>query len=107
MDDVSLSPDSFSGPIGKDLNGLVSGWQMLKYRPLSSTGFCKLPKEIVENLSSHQFYEYRVWWTVMSATPDNDLAQLTVGGLSHARWLTLACRILMSRLSPKQTPAKL
>ena len=49
---VSASPDSFSGPIGKELNGLVSDWKVVNFRPLSSIEFPYLPQEVIQNLSS-------------------------------------------------------
>ena len=36
---VSLSPDFLSDPIGKELNGLVSDWQVVNSRPFSSINF--------------------------------------------------------------------
>ena len=94
LDGVSASPDSFSGPIGKELNGLVSDWKVVNFRSLSSIEFPYLPQEVIQNLSSDQFYTYQICRAVISRKVENDLAQLEVGGLSHARWLTLGCRIL-------------
>ena len=89
LDGVSASPDSFSGPIGKELNGLVFDWKVVNFRPLSSIEFPYLPQEVIQNLSSDQFYAYQICRAVISGKVENDLAQLEVGGLSHARWLTL------------------
>ena len=86
LDGVSASPDSFSGPIGKELNGLVSDWKVVNFRPLSSIEFPYLPQEVIQNLSSDQFYAYQICRAVISGKIENDLAQLEVGGLSHARW---------------------
>ena len=94
LDSVSASPDSFSGPIGKELNGLVSDWKVVNFRPLSSIEFSYLPQEVIQNLSSDQFYAYQICRAIISGKVENDLAQLEVGRLSHARWLTLGCRIL-------------
>ena len=48
LDGVSASPDSFSGPIGKELNGLVSDWKVVNFRPLSSNEFPYLPQEVIQ-----------------------------------------------------------
>ena len=94
LDGVSASPDIFPGPISKELNGLVSDWKVVNFRPLSSNEFPYLPQEVIQNLSSDQFYAYQICRAVISGKVENDLAQLEVGRLSHARWLTLGCRIL-------------
>ena len=87
LDGVSASPDSFSGPIGKELNGLVSDWKVVSFRPLSSIEFPYLPQEVIQNLSSDQFYACipDLPRAVISGKVENDLAQLEVGGLSHAK----------------------
>ena len=96
----SLSPNSSSGPIGKELYGLVSYRQVV--RPLSPIDFPQLPIKIVENLNFDQFYAYQICWVVISGTLDNDSAQFEVGGLSNARWLALACRMLHLPNAPLQ-----
>ena len=68
LDGVSLSPDSFSGPIGKKLNGLVSDWQVVNFKPFSFIEFPQLPKEVIENLSSDQFYAYQICWALYQET---------------------------------------
>ena len=60
LDDIPLHPSSFSGPIGKELNGLLSDWQVRKFTPLSSIDFPQLPKEVIENMSSDQFYAHQI-----------------------------------------------
>ena len=84
----------------------MSDWQVVKFKPFSSIEFPQLPKEGIENLSSVEFYVYQICWALISGNLNNDLAQLEVGGLSHARWLTLACRILRyytSQANPGKT----
>ena len=41
LDGVSTSPNSFSGPISKEVNDLVSHWQGVKFRPLFFTDAAK------------------------------------------------------------------
>ena len=72
----------------------MSDWKVVNFRPLSSIEYPYLPQEVIQNLSSDQFYTYQICRAVISGKVENDLAQLEVGELSHARWLTLGCRIL-------------
>jgi len=66
LDGVSTNPDSFSGPIGKELNGLISNWSVVNFRSLSSTEFQQLPGEVAENLSSDQYYAYKICLAVIT-----------------------------------------
>ena len=83
LDGVTASPDSFSGPIGKKHNGLISDWKVTQFNPISSSEFPLLPKEVSDQLSSDQFYAYQICMAVISGRVDNDFAQLEVGGMSH------------------------
>ena len=82
---ATTNPKLFSDPIGKKLNGLISDWQAAKYNQISSQELPQLQKEIIENLSCDQFYAYQVCMAIILGRVDNDLAQLDVGGLLHAR----------------------
>ena len=48
----------------------------------------------MDDLSSNQYYDYRICFAVMLGSVDANLEFLEVGGLNHSRWLTLGCRIL-------------
>ena len=60
---------------------------------------------VIDDLSSDQYYGYRICMAVMLGTVYSDLELLEVGGLSHVRWLTLARRILRYYVSVHQ-PSK-
>ena len=66
-----------------------------------------MPDDIVDDLSSDQYYGYRICLAVMSGYLDPDLQKLQIGPIVivHSRWLTLACRILRFYTSTKQ-PSK-
>ena len=49
---------------------------------------------MLENLSTDQFYAYRLCWCVILGDVDRDMELFEVGPLHHAQWLTLACWIL-------------
>ena len=97
--------DSFSGMIGKQLNGGVSSWTIDNFQPIPNDRFPILPDEAIENLSSDQYYGLLMYQGVMKGIVDTDLKYLEVGGLCHSRWLTLGCRILRYYVS-KSKPSR-
>ena len=70
LDGTTKSPDSFSGPVGKKLNGKVSTWPVKNFEPSENANFPKLPDDIVDDLSSDQYYGYRICLAVMSGYVD-------------------------------------
>ena len=52
------SPDKFSGPIGSMLNGIVSQWQVVKFKSIPYLSFPIFPSEIIDDLSTDQYYGY-------------------------------------------------
>jgi hypothetical protein len=94
LDGTTKGPDKFAGTIGSKLNGNVSDWEVVKFKPIPYDGFVMLDNQTVNNLSTDQYYAYRICWGVITGDVDDDLALLEVGPLNHSRWLTLACRIL-------------
>jgi len=95
----------FRGLGKKKLNGKVSTWPEKNFEPIENANFPKLPYDIVDDLSSDQYYGYRICLAVMSGYLDPDLQKLQIGPIVHSRWLTLACRILRFYTSTKQ-PSK-
>ena len=53
-----------------------------------------LPNDVINNISTDQYYSYRMCWAFINGEVDEDLAHLEIGPLNHSRWLTFACRIL-------------
>ena len=94
LDGSRKGPDSFSGMIGKQLNGRVSSWTVDNFQPIPNDQFSIFPDKAVKNLSSDQYYALPMYQGVMKGIVDTDLKYLEVGGLCHSRWLTLGCRIL-------------
>jgi len=58
LDGTTKCPDSFSGPVGKKLNGKVSTWPVKNFEAIENANFPKLPDDIVDDLSSDQYTEY-------------------------------------------------
>ena len=89
-DGTTKSPNSFSGPIGKELNSNVSDWPVKNFNAIQNQNFPKLPNHVIfEDLSYDQYYGYRICLAVMSGSMDQDLHFLQLGPIFHSRWLTL------------------
>ena len=58
LDGSTKSPDKFSGPIGSMLNGIVSQWQVVKFKSIPYLSFPIFPSEIIDDLSTDQYYGY-------------------------------------------------
>ena len=94
LDGTTTGPESFSGPIGKAIAGKVSDWQVNSFKKIEVNDFPTLPNHVLESLSSDQYYAYEICQAVISGNMTEDLKLLEIGKLSHARWLTLGCRVL-------------
>ena len=84
LDGSSTLLDAFSGPIGKGLSGRVSAWGVAKFKALRNPSFPSLPNAVIDDLSTNQFYAYRICWSVISGDVDEYLKLLEVGPLYHA-----------------------
>ena len=98
IDGTTKSPDAFSGPIGSLLDEVVSYWGVTSFTRIVDTKFLdnllNYPNKVVEDLSTDQYYAYRICMGVMTGEIPEDLSWMEVGPLCHSRWLTLGCRIL-------------
>ena len=94
LDGVTFGPESFSGPIGRQLNGAVSEWNVVKFKSIPNPKFPVIPNSLMDDISSDQYHACRICSAVMLGSVDANLEFLEVGGLNHSRWLTLGCRIL-------------
>ena len=63
----------------KKLNGNVSTWPAKIFEPIENAKFQKLPDDIVDDLSSDQYYGYRLCLAVMSGYLGPDLQKLQIG----------------------------
>ena len=106
LDGSTKSPDKFTGPIGSMLNGVVSKWHVVNFKSIPNPSFPILPNDIIEDLSTDQYYGYRMCWAIITGEVNEDLSHLEIGPLNHSRWLTLACRLLrlyVSQANPEKT----
>ena len=61
-----------------------------------------IPNVLMDDLSSDQYYAYRICSAIMLGSVDANLEFLEVGELSHSRWLTLGC-IFFNFMSPRKS----
>ena len=94
LDGVTSGPGSFSGSIGRQLNGAVSEWKVVKFKSIPNPKFPVIPNFLMDDSSNDQYYAYRICSAVMLGSVNANLEFFEVGGLNHLRWLTLGCRIL-------------
>ena len=73
--------------------------------PISS--FPKLPPHVIDDLSTDQYYAYKICLAIITGNSDDDLQYLEVGPVVHSRWLTLGCKILRYYVSLDEPPQNL
>ena len=73
LDGSTKSPDKFFGPIGSMLNGIVSQWQVAKFKSIPYIPFPILSSKIIDDLSADQYYGYRMCWAIITGEVDEDL----------------------------------
>jgi len=63
---ITLSPDAFSGQIGKKLSSpnFVADLPVKKFRPIPNPNFPLIPNEVLEDLRSDQHYAYKICWAL-------------------------------------------
>lgn len=104
LDGCTTGPKEYSGPIGKQLAGCEN---------TTTVDFCavasnipKLPKNVVDELSTDQKYLYELCHAVSTGFCTPELANRQPGKMVHSRWLTTANRILrlyISSLNPSES----
>lgn len=104
VDGSTVGPKSFSGSIGKSLEG-CENLGVTNFKRIFTDDMPILPPEIVRDLSSDQKYLYELIDAIQSGIFTDSLAKRKPGPLNHARFLTLACRILRLYVAT-QNPSK-
>lgn len=94
LDGPTSGPKSFSGPIGKKLLG-CQDLPVINFQKIESV-FCEkvLPEVNIKELSTDQKYLFNISRAVISGECPPNLAKTNPGNISHARWLTMANRIM-------------
>ena len=104
LDGTTNSPDSFKGPIGQQLHFCACELPVANFTPIANRNFPLLSWIDIGDLSSDQYYAYKICRSVISGEVSQDISLLEVGPVVHSRWLTLACRILRYYVS-KESPS--
>lgn len=92
LDGATFGPKVYSGPIGSSLlncekNPVISFSTIKGNLPI-------ILKEVVTQLSNDQKYLYEICSSIYRGYCSIELANRHPGNLSHARWITMANRIL-------------
>ncbi|XP_043238696.1 uncharacterized protein LOC122390101 [Amphibalanus amphitrite] len=90
---TASGPRSFTGPIGRFCAGDVWEADVVAYEPVPGNT-PDLPAAVIQELSTDQQLLYLLAAAVQSGSVDNKTAGRRIGPLNHARWLTLAARLL-------------
>ena len=107
LDGVTSGPDSFTGSIGRQLNGAVSEWKAVKLKSIPNPKFPVIPKSLMDDFSSDQYYAYRICSAIMLGSVYANLEFLEVGGSNNSSWLTLGCRILQFYVAQEKPTSNL
>ena len=60
LDGSTKSPDAFARPIGKKLDSNVSQWPVVAFKSIPNPHFPMLPNDVLEDLSTDQYYGYKI-----------------------------------------------
>ena len=104
-DGKTSGPNSFKGPLGKSLEGDLTQARFIRFAKIKNDDFPQLSEEVACDLSSDQDYLYDICWGIIEGNLDEDFTLRQPGALNHARWLTLANRILLLYITTK-SPSK-
>ena len=63
LDGKTKGPDRFAGLIGKKLKGSVLYWPVQNFKYIQNQNFPILSDEIMNNLSSYQYFTYKICLT--------------------------------------------
>ena len=101
IDGVTSGPDSFKGKIGKSVSGEVWKEAIVAYPTVKG----KLPvisEKQLKDTSRDQCLLYKLSHALETGVVPDSVAGATLGPQLHARWLTLACRIMRKALSTRK-----
>lgn len=89
----TTGPESFGGPLGKMCQGDVHQKDVANFQPIK-TEVESIPDEVSHDLSRDQQLLYSYCQAIHEGKLCQSLSKQAIGPLNHARWLTLAVRIL-------------
>jgi len=95
LDGDSLSPKTFCGPLGKLCSGDIHKIELVKFKPICNpVAKIHLSEDVWKDLSHDQQILYHYCDGIDKGSMPDSHAKLKIGPLNHARWITLAARLL-------------
>ena len=107
LDGTTTGPRSFSRPLGVQCAGDVWRLPVTEFQPVPAGAVEEIPEQLVMELSVDQQLLYRLAWAVQCGHLPDATARRAIGPLNHARWLTLAARLLRLYASTERPSAAL
>ena len=95
LDGEAIGPTTFTGPLGKKCKKDIHNDPQVLFEKVETTlvdGF--IPSPVLKDLSSDQRLLYEYCKGIGRGRVDKQWSSRKIGPLNHARWLTLAIRIL-------------
>jgi hypothetical protein len=106
LDGQTSGPETFSGPIGKDLETCELK-PVVNFKKVDVVELVAISEELRKDLSTDQQYMLQIYEAVTSGYCSVALAEKKPGKLAHSRWLTAACRVLRLYISVTNVSAEL
>lgn len=96
LDGTTKSPSAFSGPLGKRASQEnVHEAPIVKFDLIESEiESLDLTEEVIKDLSTDQYIMYGYWKIITTGKDLGNITSRKIGPVMHARWLTLATRLL-------------
>ena len=95
LDGTTTGPRSFCGPLGKRCLEDIHGEPQVQFEPVQTPITDEyIPDEVLKDLSHDQRLLYEYCKGIGVGRVDDRWAAWKIGPLNHARWLTLAIRLL-------------
>lgn len=96
LDGTTRSPTAFCGPLGKRASQEnVHEAPIVKFDLIESEiESLDLSEKVIKDLSTDQYIMYGYWKTITTGKDQQNISRRKIGPVMHARWLTLATRIL-------------
>ena len=97
LDGATTSGTGFTEDVCKLLNRVEDLESEPNFEPIGTNGepLIELPDEVVRNMSTDSQVCYRLCKAVRAGHLPDDLKDIQLGGINHARWLTTQGRILI------------
>ena len=108
IDGTTKSPNHFAGPMGKTAEKNHDSLSVVNFQSIKSpVEDMHFSDEVIKDLSSDQRLMYEHIIGISSGNMDLRFAHRRIGPVNHARWLTLAIRLLSAYIHIEIPPENL